>query len=147
MAPCPPEPARIRISAAIITDERGRMLVVRKRDTAHFMQPGGKLEAEETPLETLARELKEELGCILVDADFCGIFSANAANEPGQTVEAALYRVRVAGTVQPSAEIAELVWLNPRQLTDIQLAPLTRDHVIPVVLAENEFLRGLQGGR
>lgn len=54
------EPSRIRISAAIITDENGRILVVRKRDTVHFIQPGGKLDAGESPLAALARELKEE---------------------------------------------------------------------------------------
>lgn len=113
------------------------MLVVRKRYTAHFMQPGGKLETDETPLETLARELKEELGCILVDADFCGVFSANAANEPGQIVEAALYRVRIEGAVELGAEIAELAWLDLHQPTDLRLAPLTRDHVIQVVLSSN----------
>jgi 8-oxo-dGTP pyrophosphatase MutT (NUDIX family) len=135
----PSELEPIRISAAIITDESGRMLVVRKRDTAHFMQPGGKLEADETPLETLARELTEELGCILVDADFCGIFSADAANEPGQIVEATVYRVRVAGEVKAAAEIAELAWLDPHKPADIRLAPLTRDHAIGLVLSkENE---------
>jgi 8-oxo-dGTP diphosphatase len=134
----PSEPAPIRISAAIIIDECGRMLIVRKRNTAHFMQPGGKLEADETPLATLARELKEELGCLLVDADFCGVFSANAANEPGQIVEAALYRARIEGTMKLGAEIEELSWLDPQQPTDLRLAPLTRDHVIPVVLSSHQ---------
>ncbi|HEX3283446.1 MAG TPA: hypothetical protein VHT50_02015 [Mycobacterium sp.] len=33
----------IRVAAAVIRDARGRMLVVRKRRTAAFMQPGGKI--------------------------------------------------------------------------------------------------------
>jgi 8-oxo-dGTP diphosphatase len=127
------EPSRIRISAAIITDEDGRILVVRKRDTVHFIQPGGKVDAGESPLAALARELKEELDCTLVDADFCGIFFADAANEPGRTVEAALYRVRIAGLIKLQAEIAELAWLDPRVPTNISLAPLTRDQVMEIV--------------
>jgi 8-oxo-dGTP diphosphatase len=117
----------------------GRMLVVRKRNTAHFMQPGGKLETDETPLQTLARELKEELGCVLVDANFCGIFSASAANEPGQIVEAALYRVRVEGVVKLGAEIEELAWLDPQLPTDLRLAPLTRDYVVPVAVSSHQW--------
>ena len=72
----------IQIAAAIIWDQEGRVLLVRKRDTLFFMQPGGKLDAGETALATLERELREELGCSLQRADFMGVFSAPAANEP-----------------------------------------------------------------
>ena len=43
----------IRIVAAVVADERGRLLLVRKRGTTAFMQPGGKPEAGETPAETV----------------------------------------------------------------------------------------------
>jgi len=42
----------IRIVAAVVTDQSGRVLLVRKRRTIYFMQPGGKVEQRETPLET-----------------------------------------------------------------------------------------------
>lgn len=37
----------IRIAAAVITDDAGRYLLVRKRDTTAFMQAGGKIEPGE----------------------------------------------------------------------------------------------------
>jgi 8-oxo-dGTP diphosphatase len=48
------------------------MLVVRKRGTAIFMKPGGKREPGEDDLTALAREIDEELGCRLIDADPAG---------------------------------------------------------------------------
>lgn len=51
----------IIIAAAIITDSQGRCLLVRKRGTEYFMQPGGKPEIGETPHAALIRELEEEL--------------------------------------------------------------------------------------
>ena len=51
----------IIIAAAIITDSQGRCLLVRKRGTEYFMQPGGKPEIGETPHAALIREPEEEL--------------------------------------------------------------------------------------
>ncbi|WP_342316415.1 NUDIX domain-containing protein [Lysobacter sp. FW306-1B-D06B] len=39
----------IRIACAVILDDTGRMLLVRKHDSNHFIQPGGKIEASEQP--------------------------------------------------------------------------------------------------
>ena len=51
----------IRIAAAVLIGPDGRTLLVRKRGTRAFMQPGGKIEAHEQPVNALARELEEEL--------------------------------------------------------------------------------------
>lgn len=51
----------IRIAAAVLMDPKGRTLLVRKRGTQAFMQPGGKIEAHEQPINALVRELEEEL--------------------------------------------------------------------------------------
>ena len=56
----------IHVSAAVIVDDTGRVLVVRKQGTTRFMQPGGKPEPGETPSQTLIRELHEELGLRLL---------------------------------------------------------------------------------
>jgi 8-oxo-dGTP pyrophosphatase MutT (NUDIX family) len=127
----------IRIAAAVINDAGGRILLVRKAGTSAFMQPGGKFEPGEMALETLARELEEELGLDLEAApvQFLGLFTAEAANEPGQLVQAALYRVIADGPVRQGAEIAEIAWIDPADCAGLELAPLTRKHVLPLLAA------------
>jgi 8-oxo-dGTP diphosphatase len=124
--------APIRIAAAIINNAEGQTLLVRKHGTSVFIQPGGKINSGETPLEALRRELNEELNCIPVRTRFCGNFSAPAANEPQQTVEAAIYRVEVEGTIAPAAEIAEIAWVDPANPGQRTIAPLTVEHILPI---------------
>jgi len=124
----------IPIAAAIIADESGRVLLVRKCQTSFFMQPGGKLGAGETAQEALARELREELGCSVVSSEFLGFFAAPAANEPMHSVEAALFQVIVGGYLEARAEIEEIAWVDPSACDGLPLAPLTRDHVFPLLL-------------
>jgi acyl-CoA thioester hydrolase len=87
----------ISVVAALIRDDAGRMLVVRKRGTEAFMQPGGKCDAGEDDLTALDREIGEELGCRMVpgSARPLGQFDCAAANEPGWRVRANLYAVDV----------------------------------------------------
>jgi 8-oxo-dGTP diphosphatase len=124
----------IEIVAALIRDGAGRVLLVRKRGTTAFMQPGGKRDSGEDDITALAREVEEELGCRLVPDSIrsLGEFDAISANEPGFRVRAALYEIEVTGEIAPKAEIEAMVWIDPAEPADIQLAPLTRDHVLPL---------------
>jgi 8-oxo-dGTP diphosphatase len=126
----------IRIVAALIRDDVGRVLLVRKRGTSAFMQPGGKLDAGEDDVTALSREISEELGCLVVTDSVrpLGAFDAVAANEPGFRVQANVYRVDVTGDISPRQEIDEAIWIDPASPPDIRLAPLTRDHVLPLAL-------------
>jgi len=124
----------IRIVAALIRDAEGRVLLVRKRGTASFMQPGGKRGPGEDDVTALTRELAEELGCGVVARSVAslGRFECQAANETDRRVEAAVYAVDVIGAVAARAEIDEIRWIDPVAPGDIDLAPLTRDHVLPM---------------
>lgn len=127
----------IRIAAAIITDGSGRCLLVRKHGTTHFIQPGGKMEPDELPVAALSRELREELHLELEEKDFSyvGRFADNAINEPGKTVVAEIYHsVSDVTEFLPAAEIAEVVWYSPEEQPALLLAPLTENHLIPLVI-------------
>jgi 8-oxo-dGTP pyrophosphatase MutT (NUDIX family) len=120
----------IRIAAAVIRDGNGNLLLVRKRGTQAFMQPGGKIEPDEQPVNALARELREELGIVMAQSTYLGSFLAPAANEPGAKIAAELFEVVSEQEPVPAAEIEEMIWFNPCQEDDVNLAPLTRDIVV-----------------
>ncbi|MFI8631761.1 NUDIX domain-containing protein [Microbacterium sp. NPDC077663] len=123
----------IRVSAAVIRDTSGRLLLVRKTGTTAFMQPGGKPESGENPGETLVRELREELGIAVTldDLRSRGVFRAAAANEAGHTVIADVFDVALGGQEpRAAAEIAELRWVGEAEAQTLEVAPLARDHFL-----------------
>ncbi|WP_447528964.1 NUDIX hydrolase [Vreelandella sp. TE19] len=123
----------LRIAAAMMIDEAGRLLLVRKQGSRYFMQPGGKVEPNEACDVALCRELQEELG-LCVEPSRLTHFKrvrAVAANEAQTLIDAELYSLAVEGHVEAAAEIAEARWVSPAQAKTLLLAPLTRDCVVP----------------
>jgi len=51
--------------------EAGRVVVLRNRDGRHYL-PGGRIKSGETYLEALTREIDEECGLELTDAEYIG---------------------------------------------------------------------------
>jgi 8-oxo-dGTP pyrophosphatase MutT (NUDIX family) len=127
-------PESIRIAAALLLNPQGQTLLVRKRGTEAFMQPGGKIEPHEQPAVALARELYEELGLQIdpSEAIYLGQFSAPAANEPGFTVQAELFQLHTEAPVVPAAEIEEVRWIDAGCDLELNLAPLTKDLILPL---------------
>ncbi len=62
-------PGERRLAAAVVMDERGRVLLVRRSERERFLPrvwgvPCGKLEQGESPRDGALRELKEETGLL-----------------------------------------------------------------------------------
>lgn len=132
------EPKReILIAAAILINEKRQMLVVRKRGTTQFMQPGGKIDPDETPEQALHRELAEEIGLTLPEnaARYEGVFREEAANEPGADVVAHAFTARLQSEVTPQAEIEEVRWLDLDRNPGVTIARLTETQMLPLARA------------
>ncbi|MEO6116214.1 MAG: NUDIX domain-containing protein, partial [Pseudolysinimonas sp.] len=127
-------PVVLRVAAAIVTDAKGRCLLVRKAGSTAFMQAGGKLESGESALDALSRELREELGLELDEstAEYLGVYRAEAANEPRTLISAAVFALETSAELEAHGEIEELLWIDRLDGISVELAPLTRDELLPL---------------
>ncbi|MFS4438562.1 NUDIX hydrolase [Paracoccaceae bacterium GXU_MW_L88] len=125
----------IFIAAAAILRADGALLLARKKNTAAFMLPGGKIEPGESAEAALIRELQEELALDLAPgtARYLGRFEAPAANEAGHVAYGEIYRFEWDAPITVQAEIAEAVWVQRAEAEALVLAPLTRQHVLPLI--------------
>ncbi|MFD5828673.1 NUDIX domain-containing protein [Lentzea sp. NPDC060358] len=93
--------------------EAGRLLVVRSRNKKAFYLPGGKIEPDETPVEALRREVREELGTELDGPSELKRYVAPAYGEgEGAIVDMTCFTAQVQGTPRPTSEIAELTYVT-----------------------------------
>lgn len=129
-------PNILKIATACLVNDAGKLLIVHKRGTQVFMLPGGKIESGEAPLDTLGRELKEELDLDIDTSELqsLGHFQARAANEPNHWVEADAFVGSLKGAVRAQAEIEELAWLDLHAQQQYVLAPLLREQIIAALV-------------
>jgi len=124
------------VSAVVLRDADGRILVVRKRGTSRYMLPGGKIEQGESPAQAAVRELHEEVGAELAPESltFLGEWSAPAANEAGLTVHGHIFEHPWLDGLAVRAEIEDLLWLHPDEMAQRDdLAPLLVTRVLPAL--------------
>jgi 8-oxo-dGTP diphosphatase len=96
--------------------ENGRILCARPRGKDIFYIPGGKREGTESDLQTLLREITEELGVTLLP-ETVRHSATYEAQQPGDhpdgvVVRMSCYSGDYRGTLVPSSEIDELAWFS-----------------------------------
>ncbi|WP_225838950.1 NUDIX domain-containing protein [Streptomyces sp. NK08204] len=102
-------------TVAWVRIEGGRILCARPRGKDVFYVPGGKREGVESDLETLVREVEEEL-TVLLDPKtvvHAGTYEAGDPGLPdGTVVRMACYTAEYQGDLTPSSEIEEMAWFS-----------------------------------
>ena len=118
--------------AGIVINEDGRVLVVQRRDNAHWEPPGGVLELGETFEQGVAREVVEETG-IEVEVDRL----TGAYKNLTRGIVALVFRCHpVAGSPQETDESQRVRWFTLDQV---------REHMAPAyaVRVEDAFTDGV----
>jgi 8-oxo-dGTP diphosphatase len=118
------EPEAVDVIIGIVTDARGRVLIGRRPDgkpmAGAWEFPGGKLEAAESPLAGLRRELAEELG---IDVTAAEPFLEHSFRYPDRAVRLDVWWVLdYAGRAVPR-EGQELRWVGAHAIEDSELLP------------------------
>lgn len=107
----------IRVAAGVLRDASGRILIAQRpagRHAAGFWEfPGGKIQADESPLQALGRELAEELG-IRVEA--ASLLLCYRYPYPERIVELHVYAVSRYTGVARGIEGQALRWVLPGEL-------------------------------
>ncbi len=95
--------------------DQGRILSTRSKGKNVYYLPGGKREPGETDIDTLTREIHEEL-TVRIDpatAHYLGTFEAQAhGHADGILVRMTCYTALFEGELVASSEIDEVVWLT-----------------------------------
>lgn len=102
-----------KIALLYIKDDK--ILSTRSKGKDIYYFPGGKRENGETDIETLVREIKEELSVDIVESsiNYYGTFEAQAhGKSEGILVKMTCYMAEFNSELKADSEIAELVWLT-----------------------------------
>ena len=107
---------------AFLYIQDGRILSTRSKGKDKYYIPGGKREVGETDLETLVREVKEELSVDIIEssAKLYGVFEAQAHGKAeGVIVKMTCYTAEYTGELKADSEIAEIVWLTTADIETV----------------------------
>lgn len=106
----------IHKSAAVIIRNK-KLLIAKHRNIEQWISVGGKIQTNETPIQALKREIKEELGVDVLSAKFyfTTLPEIAAGDKLNRQVIIELFLVQISGEPKPSNEIVELHWLSKNE--------------------------------
>jgi ADP-ribose pyrophosphatase YjhB (NUDIX family) len=126
----------------IVTDESGRILVIRRTDNGNWAVPGGAVDLGESLTHAAVRETREESG---IDCEITGIsgiytdprhvilYTSNG--EARQEFSIVLTARPTGGQLTPSSETSEVRWVTPDEAAELAMDRSMRMRV-------DDYLRG-----
>jgi 8-oxo-dGTP pyrophosphatase MutT (NUDIX family) len=126
--------------------DNGRILCARPRGKDVFYIPGGKREGAESDLETLRREISEELTVALLPGTERHVGTYQAGAPGGLMVRMSCYAAGYTGTLAASSEIDELAWFDYARGRPVALRRPPRGRPAAVALCIT-MTRGASDGR
>ena len=128
--------------AAVVVDDAGRALLVRRRDNGRWEPPGGVLERDETIVDGLRREVAEETGLDVVVGDLAGVYKNMT-----RAIVALVFRCRVqGGSLRTNDEVTEFRWMSIDEVS-AELDEAYAVRVVDALRSETVTVRAHDGCR
>jgi ADP-ribose pyrophosphatase YjhB (NUDIX family) len=119
-----------KVAGIIIKDKK--LLMCRKYDEPHFIMPGGKVKEDETPEDTLKRELKEELNVGVKSSKAFKTWEAPHFRDKDKVVKMATYFVEIEEEPKATDEINEIAWIDSNYKDKgLKIASIDEDYLVP----------------
>lgn len=124
----------MRVAVAIIYDEAGKVLITQRGLQSTFAGlwefPGGKVEANESDVQALTREIKEELGLDVLAHEYLGEVIDTKRTPP---VHLQIFRVnKFAGAPEKLSAQLDLIWVDVAELSHYQF-PEANHEIIQMI--------------
>jgi ADP-ribose pyrophosphatase YjhB (NUDIX family) len=119
-------------ASAIVTNDRGEILMQRRVDNNFWALPGGTMDFGETIVQTAEREVREETGLDVRVDGIIGTFSdprhiiEYSDGEVRQQFNICFHATLLGGELRSSSESKEVRWISPGQLGDLEIHHTTR---------------------
>jgi 8-oxo-dGTP pyrophosphatase MutT (NUDIX family) len=135
----------VAAASAIVTNDKGEILVHRRTDNDLWALPGGGMEFGESVADTVVREVFEETGLRVTPKYVVAVYSdpkhvfAYTDGEVRQEFSVCVACGIVNGTLKLSEESKELRFVSPNELEDLTMHPRIRARI-------TDYLQGVRGG-
>ena len=124
-----------KVGGIVIKDKK--VLVVRKKTKENFLEfiiPGGKRDSGETDLETLQREMQEEVNLKIIKTEYLGEYRDIAIFE-NIPIAMKVYLCEVEGEINVQNEIKEFCWIDKNyKEKGIKVGSILEKFVLPQLI-------------
>ncbi|WP_305779288.1 NUDIX hydrolase [Nocardia nova] len=134
--PKAPAPNSLKVAvSAVVRDDDGRILLIRRTDNDRYSVPGGGMELGETVADAVVREVEEETGILVRATTLVGVFSnpnhviAYDDGEVRQEFSICFAAEPIGGELRSSSESKEVLWVDPADLADLDIHPSVRERI------------------
>jgi 8-oxo-dGTP pyrophosphatase MutT (NUDIX family) len=133
----------LRVVAGVLSDDTGRVLIAQRPSgkalAGRWEFPGGKINADESELAALCRELAEEIGIHVLAAEPLMVVRHHYP-QADRGVEVAAWRVTAWQGVPQSLDGQALQWCLPAELSGVDLLEADRP-IITALRLPRQFVR------
>lgn len=127
----------------VVTDDAGRILMIRRSDNGNWAVPGGAMDLGESIVQTAVRETLEETGIHCEITGLVGIYTDPrhvihyTSNDEVRQEFSIVFTARyVSGEPTPSDESHEVVWVQPGQAAELTMDRSMRHRIEAYVQGE-----------